>query len=258
MSDTNKKVKCRIHGQSYAAFVCQHLLKCQGLGFFCANDPDDPQPDAWCTECEKVRLDEGEWNDTAEAFAKITGLCAVCYDLIKQRNQPPAGFFCKTCGQVHAELPMDFYAQAPEPYLAVPVKERKARCKLNSDLCVIDGKHFFIRGCLEIPVVDGPRPFVWGIWTSLSKKNFRRTLEMWDRPGKENEPPYFGWLYTSLPVYPNTLRLKTKVHTQPGNLRPLVELEPTDHPLAVEQRNGITMDRVREIAEALLHGGRER
>lgn len=30
--------------------------------------------------------------------------------------------------------------------------------------------------------------------------------------------------------------------------------EPTDHPLAVEQRVGITMDRVREIGEALLHG----
>jgi len=33
-----------------------------------------------------------------------------------------------------------------------------------------------------------------------------------------------------------------------------VELESTDHPLAVEQREGITMDRVQEIAEALLHG----
>jgi hypothetical protein len=34
-------------------------------------------------------------------------------------------------------------------------------------------------------------------------------------------------------------------------------LEPTDHPLAVEQRTGITHDRVREIAEAVLpfHGG---
>ncbi|MFF0296871.1 hypothetical protein ACFYS8_16970 [Kitasatospora sp. NPDC004615] len=35
--------------------------------------------------------------------------------------------------------------------------------------------------------------------------------------------------------------------------RPLIELEPTDHPLTVEQRAGITRDRVREIAEAVLH-----
>jgi hypothetical protein len=31
------------------------------------------------------------------------------------------------------------------------------------------------------------------------------------------------------------------------------ELEPTDHPLAVEQREGITIQRVREFAELLLH-----
>ncbi|APZ93323.1 hypothetical protein Fuma_02940 [Fuerstiella marisgermanici] len=56
-----------------------------------------------------------------------------------------------------------------------------------------------------------------------------------------------------LPLYPDTFLLKTHVHTRTLGLRPFVELEPTDHPLAVEQREAITMDRVREIAEALLH-----
>jgi hypothetical protein len=122
---------------------------------------------------------------------------------------------------------------------------------------MIDGKRFFVRGCLEIPVVDGPRPFVWGVWASLSKKDFQRTVDMWDTPGREHEPPYLGRLCTSLPLYPNTLRLKPHVRTRPGNLRPLVDLEPTDHPLAIEQREGITMDRVRVMVEVLLHGGEE-
>jgi len=43
------------------------------------------------------------------------------------------------------------------------------------------------------------------------------------------------------------------VHTQPVGVRPVVELEPTDHPLAVEQRTGITVARVQEFAEQLLH-----
>ncbi|MGW5778962.1 DUF2199 domain-containing protein [Streptomyces sp. NPDC003863] len=47
---------------------------------------------------------------------------------------------------------------------------------------------------------------------------------------------------------------EANVHTRPIGERPLVELEPTDHVLAVEQRAGITMDRVREIAKALLYG----
>lgn len=32
-------------------------------------------------------------------------------------------------------------------------------------------------------------------------------------------------------------------------LRPLIELEATDHPLSMEQRNGITVDRVRQIQD---------
>ena len=65
----------------------------------------------------------------------------------------------------------------------------------------------------------------------------------------------FGWLSTHLPVYePSTVNLKTLVHTQPVGERPLLELEPTDHPLAVEQREGIDLARVQELAERLLHG----
>ncbi|MYX38659.1 DUF2199 domain-containing protein [Streptomyces sp. SID8377] len=46
---------------------------------------------------------------------------------------------------------------------------------------------------------------------------------------------------------------RTNAHTRPVGTRPLMELEPTDHPLAVEQRTGITQDRVREIAMAVPH-----
>lgn len=165
------------------------------------------------------------------------------------------GFTCHTCGQHHAELPMDFAANLPNPYLAIPAEERQSRCYLTSDVCVIDAKEFYVRGCLEIPVLDGPRPFVWGVWVSLSEKSFKRVVELWDYDGTEKESPFFGWLCTRLPLYPDTGLLKTHVHLRPANQRPLIELEPTDHPLAVEQREGIAMDRVREIAAALLHLG---
>jgi hypothetical protein len=168
-------------------------------------------------------------------------------------DQNQQGFTCRVCGQFHPELPMDFGADAPAAYYGVPESERQERCELTSDACMIDGEHFFIRGRLEIPVVDGPRPFVWGVWTSLSKQNFKRTAELWETPGREKEPPYFGWLCTELPLYSSTLHLKTNVQTRPVGQRPLVELEPTDHPLAVEQRTGITMERVLEIVEAVLH-----
>ena len=187
-----------------------------------------------------------------ESLAKMVEACEKAVAI-----QKGEGFICGTCGKFHAELPMDFAVETPYPYLVIPAEERKARCYLTSDVCVIDDKEFYIRGCLEIPVIDGPRPFAWGVWVSLSEKSFKRVIELWDYDGREKEPPFFGWLCTRLPLYPDTGLLKTHVHLRPLNKRPFIELEPTDHPLAVEQRNGITMARVREIAAALLHRSEE-
>jgi hypothetical protein len=105
-----------------------------------------------------------------------------------------------------------------------------------------------------LPVIDGPEPFVWLVWVSLSEASFLRVNELWKHEGRESEPPYFGWLQSALPYEPTTLSLKTSVQTSPIGERPIVTLEASDHPLFVEQRDGITMARVREIVAAALHG----
>jgi hypothetical protein len=164
------------------------------------------------------------------------------------------GYRCSRCGQWHDELPFAFHVL--EPAVWTPELAADEDSWLEEELCVIKGEHFFIRGLVRIPVVDADQDFEWGVWTSLSRDNFARTLKIWDREGREAEPPMFGWLSVQLPGYdPPTFSLQTMVHTQPVGLRPLVELEPTDHPLAVEQHEGITVARVQEIAERLLHDG---
>ncbi|MFD8596720.1 DUF2199 domain-containing protein [Kitasatospora sp. NPDC059646] len=162
------------------------------------------------------------------------------------------GFTCACCGERHAETPMNF--SSPAPAFWEPGMERAKKCELTSDQCVIRGEAFFVRGLIELPVIGHDEVFSWGVWVSLSERNFRRANEMWENPAREAEPAYFGWLSTELfPYQPTTINLKTMVHTRAVGLRPTVELEPTDHPLAVEQRTGITMDRVRQLAEAVLH-----
>jgi hypothetical protein len=42
------------------------------------------------------------------------------------------------------------------------------------------------------------------------------------------------------------------VHTQPVGFRPQVEVEPTAHPLAVEQREGVTWDTLAARVELLM------
>ncbi|CAG6397899.1 DUF2199 domain-containing protein [Streptomyces cocklensis] len=147
---------------------------------------------------------------------------------------------------------MGYSTMAPDVW--EPRFENDPDSMLSSDQCVIRGQHFFIRGLIEIPVIGSEDVFSWGVWVSLSKDNFARALEVWNTEGRETEKPYFGWLSTELALYSeSTTDLKTNAHTRPVGSRPFIELEPTDHPLAVEQRNGITHARVREIATAVLH-----
>ena len=93
----------------------------------------------------------------------------------------------------------------------------------------------------------------YGVWSSLSEQSFKRVLELWEDPRRTDEPPYFGWLSNSLAGYPETLNLKLDVLTRDVELRPLLRLQDGDHPLIVEQRRGITMDRAYEIAELHMH-----
>ncbi|MFF3359745.1 DUF2199 domain-containing protein [Streptomyces sp. NPDC002917] len=147
---------------------------------------------------------------------------------------------------------MSYSAMAPDVWN--PDFENDPDSMLSSDQCVIKGQHFFISGLIEIPVIGSEDVFSWGVWVSLSRENFARALEVWNTEGREAEKPYFGWLSTELALYSEgTANLKTNAHTRPVGRRPFIELEPTDHPLAVEQRTGMTQDRVREIAMAMLH-----
>jgi hypothetical protein len=113
---------------------------------------------------------------------------------------------------------------------------------LTPDLCIIAQEHFFVRGHLELPIQGTKETFVFSIWVSLSATNFARTRALWDKAERAQEPPYFGWFSTSLPGYPETLNLKTLAYTRAVGLVPWIELEPTNHPLALEQRTGISWE----------------
>lgn len=92
MTEETRMLHCGSHGLKRATFVCQHLTKGYGQGFFWGyseDEPDDPFPDAWCAACdEQLEKHGGEWNDENEAFAGITMICADCYLAARLRNQP--------------------------------------------------------------------------------------------------------------------------------------------------------------------------
>jgi hypothetical protein len=161
-------------------------------------------------------------------------------------------FKCNACSETHYGMP-GFGARAPLSYYEIPEDERARRCDLDSDACVIDKEQFFVRGCLEIPVDGQDEPLSWGVWVSLSEASFKEWVKLFDQAKRAGGEPFFGWLNAWIKPYPDTISLKTKVHLRDDGMRPFIELEPTDHPLALEQRNGISVERVGEIYSIMMH-----
>jgi len=164
-------------------------------------------------------------------------------------------FTCSTCGQEHDLAELSLVAGAPNQW-NVLTKEERDRSELGTDQCItVTDKetNFYVRAQLEIPIRDTDRHFTWGVWCSLSEKSFDEMSEHWTDPDRTSMGPYFGWLCTTIPTYPDTMFLKTMVHQRPVGSRPWVELEPTDHPLAIHQRDGIEQQELQRMISALVH-----
>ena len=155
---------------------------------------------------------------------------------------------CSHCGEVHYDLPHLSFA-LPDPIDEIPQEERAERTFITSDLCVLDDEHFFIRGVIEIPIQGQDAPFGFGVWVSQREDHFMEYQEGFSDT-EHNFGPWFGWLSNDITLFgATTLLLKTMAHFQGHGLRPRIVLELTEHPLAIMQREGITLDQ----AWAMVH-----
>ena len=165
-----------------------------------------------------------------------------------------SGFRCKSCGVWHDYFPSDWAFEVPDPWLRLTEDERERHGRLGTDYCIIDSKQFFIRGCAFVPIIETDRMFAWGLWVGVTERNYARIAEIGDAPGRENEPPFAARLANNLPssVYPSTINLLCALQLSAVGLRPAITIR-SDHPLAIEQRRGITTQRVEELAHLLGH-----
>ena len=154
---------------------------------------------------------------------------------------------CATCRETHDDLP-DLAFRWPDPYLDVPESERSTRTKATSDTCAIDDEHFFIRGVILLPILGGSDQLGVGVWVSQKRENFQTYLDNFDTP---EIGPFFGWLSNRISYYErDTSLLKTMAHFQGMKQRPLIDLEPCDHPLYLDCANGISIDKAWSIVHA--------
>jgi hypothetical protein len=161
-------------------------------------------------------------------------------------------YVCSGCGETHRGIP-ELACGKPEQWPGDENKQpnstvRTSKNALTEDFCILDGKHFFVRAILYLPIKEFEKEkFGFGVWTTLSKENFDIYCENFDRNDQGDFGPWFGWFSNRLKGYPDTLNLKCQVYPQFERLRPLIELGATDHPLALEQKEGVSINRIFEL-----------
>lgn len=165
---------------------------------------------------------------------------------------------CHSCGETHRGIidmafdrPLYWSGQdAPRPNSEL----NRDGTILTEDFCVLDGEHFFIRTLLLLPLAGKPDSFFGlGFWSSLAKPNFDLYLETFDDGDQSRLGPWFSWLSNGLKGYPDCLQLKSRVFPQDERQRPLVHLDECDHPLSLQQRDGITFEQLLDLYAANGH-----
>ena len=165
---------------------------------------------------------------------------------------------CASCNETHVGLfdlgsaRPDFWQDSEDP-LPNSAISGATHC-LTQDFCVLDNEHYFARCVVRLPLVGAPGAyFAFGVWSTLSRQNFDKHVSTFDGGEQNGLGPWFGWFSNRLKGYPDTLNLKCQVHPQPGRQRPWLELEPTEHPLAIDSVQGITYERLLDIYAANGH-----
>jgi hypothetical protein len=167
-------------------------------------------------------------------------------------SEAPEDFLCSICNRRHI-ISTSYSIKIPAAALAIPKDQIDSRVVITPNECVIDNRDFDIRGRIPIPIHGLDEPFIWGVWAEISPKNFIRFNELWNTPGRETEPSFPGYLNSEIPIFGPTINLELDVHTQVIGRRPHFFIKDPNHPLARDQREGISHERLEEIAEYILH-----
>lgn len=155
-------------------------------------------------------------------------------------------FKCKSCGEWHDGIPSWGYP-FPMTYFDVPEEERSERCFLTDDLCVVDDERFFLCGCLDLPIAEFSEKLVIRVWAEVEEETFFEYQDLLDVKERDSYGPYLGKLSAALPTYQNTEGIKVELRINNDGIRPSIIALESNHPLTIDQINGLPAERYHEI-----------
>ena len=151
-------------------------------------------------------------------------------------------YICSHCGKTHKDLPAIAFI-TPHYYDILSDNDKTNIATINSDFCLVehsDQTDFFIRTTLKQKLIDSCDFLEYGIWVSLSEKNYNDYKDNFNNDN--HETTYFGFLCSQIPEYEQTLNIETNVITQKGDSRPIVipHQDQIESKFVFDYYNGIT------------------
>lgn len=141
---------------------------------------------------------------------------------------------------------MELTFRRPGDVAGMSPEVRSRLVQENNDLCIVEGKRFFVRGLLPLPVESRKHPYCIGLWVEVSRSSFERIYDLWDSEEQLSEMPFEAQLANEIPTVSGSRGLEAELRLTGPTTRPDVLLRLSSHPLYIEQAKGIDAHRVSE------------
>lgn len=158
---------------------------------------------------------------------------------------------CQQCGEIHALESLELTFFRPDAVIELSGDERSRDVRESNDLCVMRNDRHFVRATLPLPVHGDDNPYRLGVWVETSEATFRRIRELWLDDNQAHEPPFDVTLANSIPTVPETRGLTALLRLTGPKTRPEVFIAASTHPMADQQRGGISRHRAFEYTTSV-------
>ena len=161
---------------------------------------------------------------------------------------------CLKCGEYHHDWPAFGYTE-PYYYSILSDEDKNNLAEINDDFCIIKHEEqtdYFIRVILKLKVINSCEDLEYGVWVSLSEKNFSDYKNNYQ--SENHIASYFGYLCNDIIGYESTLSLSADVETKTGNDRPEIFLhdDQMNNSLVKDCYDGITIKEAEKRLKLLL------
>lgn len=169
-----------------------------------------------------------------------------------------------SCGERHVGL-FPIHMLTPAGWVASPEYQPDEAMTMDGDFIsanfsVRESKYFAIRMRLPIPLVGLPtQALMYTVWTALDRPDFEAYFEAVRTGRLKRDARAPARLINRIRGFPDTFGLMGAgfQQTEGGGPYLLLDMKQADrrdnHPLAIEQRNGASLDRILELYAAQNH-----